>query len=428
MKQAADFTRILCLYTDNIRKSRKFLEFCTLKNQYAKMNKIFEQYKVFERGAVIPRIDTGYKFVDILGTYLLEAASNNQYYLIYCRIGNMLERFERIDKVSDKKYLEALKRIPVFMFKFSDMLTDKRSLFSESMSPDEFMRQLAVYSIRHVKEEELPECGLDAYDIVKGLLDTVMKGENSGYIPEGAELIKLFGKLLHSDKNKLESICSDEFVSEIESLMAADFNEALGRLLLIQRITDEKGCYNLNRSQQGALVQNILHMNTTETESLLNIVNDDMKLFMQFVALKAYTQKRYTCFWNTQKDVYLYMCRQIYYIQQLYEKKAVSGDKGQKTRTYGCFGSLLKEMGEQVPSKEFQKKLKEKVELIEKKILMGESRLEIHPLETAVQGMIGRKSMTIQQLKYSFEGSVFKKVDGCRAEDFERTVLQRNKW
>ncbi|MDE6925742.1 MAG: hypothetical protein K2O97_15065 [Acetatifactor sp.] len=36
----------------------------------------------------------------------------------------------------------------------------------------------------------------------------------------------------------------------------------------------------------------------------------------------------------------------------------------------------------------------------------------------AAEGVIGSKNIAVQQLKYSFEGSIFKKVSGCKGEDF----------
>lgn len=410
------------VYTDQIKKAGEFRKLCDKAEQYADMDKVFKQYKVFEKTEITPKVDLGYTLVSIFATYLLEATTNNKYYLAYCNIWNMYGRFKKIDGQRCKEYLDVLKTIPIIISKIPTFLSENgRGLFVANMSPDEFLRRLAVYSIKYCKEEEMPECELDEYDIVIGLLNTIMQKDYSEYIDECERVIQLFGDLLSDDKSRLKFICSDEFANEVVDLIGTNFYEVLGRILLIQRITDKKGCHCLTGHQQKQLLKNVLHINDAEADSVLGLVNNDMKLFLKFTALKVYFKRKYTCFWDIEKDAYMHMCRQIYYIKQLYDEKEIAGGSKQRTRTYGCFGTLLEDLMIEPSSIDFQKK----VDKIEEKILKGNSRIEIQALQVAVQGLVSKKSIAIQQLKYKFEGSTFKKVDGCKSEDFD-SIIKNN--
>lgn len=48
--------------------------------------------------------------------------------------------------------------------------------------------------------------------------------------------------------------------------------------------------------------------------------------------------------------------------------------------------------------------------------------MELQPLQMAVQETISGELMTLRQLKYLFEGSVFQKVVGVKGEDFENIM------
>lgn len=234
------------------------------------------------------------------------------------------------------------------------------------------------------------------------------------------------------DKKQLDSVYSEKFADELQSLTNTDFYEALGRILLIQRLTNKRGCYRLSRRQQEELVGSILHVNAEDVESVLDVVDNNMESLLKFTALKTYFSRKYACFWNPEQDGYMHMCRQIYYIKELYDEKQPAGESihelntqkqsGQKIRTYGCFGTLLHFLMKEEPSEGFQEKVREKVNRIEKGILAGKSRMEIQPLQMAVQGIISGETIALQQLKYFFEGSVFQKVVGCKGEDFDSVM------
>ena len=409
------------VYTDNVRKAKEFNELCAMRKQYADMAAVFERNKVFEKKMVSPGVEMGDRQINMFAAYLLKATTENQYYPVYRRLQKLYDRCKKMDMPSNQKYFKLLKEFPVFISELPRLLSQKsRSYFVENMLPGQFLTQLAVCSIEHLQEEDIPECEPDEYDIVKGLLDTVIQKDYSKYVGECENLVQLFGEALSEEQGALKAVSDAEFVYEIKTLLTTDFCEALGRILLIQRVSNIRDCYRLDRRQQKMLLENILHMDAEKAESALDIVNHDMKLFCQFIALKSYFAKRYTCFWNPDKDDYMHICRQIYYLKELFKKEQLSGESHQKTRTYGCFGALLQLLKEGEEPIGFQKKLEERVRQIEQNILAGRSRAEIQPLEMAVQGVIGSKNIDLQQLRYSFEGAVFKKVAGCRGEDFTR--------
>ena len=305
-------------------------------------------------------------------------------------------------------------------------------LFSDNMSPDEFLMQFAIYSIRHTKEEDMPECEVDEYDTVVGLLDSILQKDYSEYASQCRNIVLQFGKLLCEDKKQLDSVYSENFADELQSLINTDFYEAVGRILLIQRVTNKRGCYRLNRRQQEELVRNILHVKAEDLDFLLDNVDNNMESLLKFTALKSYFSRKYACFWNPEQDDYLHMCRQIFYVKELYDEKQPSGESiqelntqkqnRQKIRTYGCFGTLLHSLMKGEPTACFQENLREKVNRIEKRILAGKSRMEIQPLQMAVQGILSSETIALQQLKYLFEGSVFQKVAGCKGEDFDSVI------
>lgn len=405
--------------TDRVRKAKELLKLCSQRNEYADMDEVFRRYGLFRKEIVMPEMKMGYELVNRLAAYLLKATTRNNYFSVYQNVEDMYVRYKNISKPSCQKYLALLKEVPAFISEIRKFLPEKvRSLFSDNMSAEDFLKSLAVCSIWHIKEENMPECDWDEYKVVEKLLDTMLQEEYSKYVAECKNIVQLFGGLLSEDQNMLRFICSDGFADEVRDLVETDFHEALGRILLIRRMTDQRGCYNLNRQQQEMLIRSILQEEMAETDAVLNIVDNDMERFLRFTALRTYFAKRYTCFWNTQEDDYMHMCRQIYYIAQLYEKKETSGESRQKARTYGCFGTLLSSLEDEGTSADLQKKVEERVARIEQKILAGRSRREIQPLTMAVEGVLGSKYIAVQQLKYSLEGTTFKKVCGCKGEDF----------
>lgn len=421
------------VYTGRLRKAREFLELCSQRNRYSDMEKVLKQCRVFEKRIVSPIVEMGYAQINILATYLLKATTENQFYAVYHNVGIMYERVKRINGVSYQKYITLLKEIPHFISEIPKYLSRKsRMLFSDNMSPDEFLMQFAIYSIRHTKEEDMPECEVDEYDTVVGLLDSILQKDYSEYTSQCRNMVLQFGKLLCEDKKQLDSVYSENFADELQSLINTDFYEAVGRILLIQRVTNKRGCYRLNRRQQEELVRNILHVEAEDLEFLLDTVDNNMESLLKFTALKSYFSRKYACFWNPEQDDYLHMCRQIFYVKELYDEKQPAGESiqglnaqkhgRQKIRTYGCFGTLLHSLMKGEPPACFQENLREKVNRIEKRILAGKSRMEIQPLQMAVQGIISCEAIALQQLKYLFEGSVFQKVAGCKGEDFDSVI------
>ncbi len=421
------------VYTSRLRKAREFLELCSQRNRYSDMEKVLKQSRIFEKRIVSPIVEMGYAQINILATYLLRATTENQFYAVYHNVGIMYERVKRINGVSYQKYFTLLKEIPHFISEIPKFLSRKsRMLFSDNMSPDEFLMQFAIYSIRHTKEEDMPECEVDEYDTVVGLLDSILQKDYSEYASQCRNIVLQFGKLLCEDKKQLDSVYSENFADELQSLINTDFYEAVGRILLIQRVTNKRGCYRLNRRQQEELVRNILHVKAEDLEFLLDNVDNNMESLLKFTALKSYFSRKYACFWNPEQDDYLHMCRQIFYVKELYDEKQPSGESiqelntqkqnRQKIRTYGCFGTLLHSLMKGEPTACFQENLREKVNRIEKRILAGKSRMEIQPLQMAVQGILSSETIALQQLKYLFEGSVFQKVAGCKGEDFDSVI------
>lgn len=413
------------VYTDHIRKAREFLKLCSRRSMYADMDRVFKQCGIFGKRIVSPKVEMGYELVDVFATYLLQATTENHYYRVYQNVGIMYERMRKMSGTPYQKYLTLLRGMPVFISEIPKLLSRKdRRLFSDNMSPDEFLIQFALCSIRHIKEEDMPECEADEYTVVIGLLNDILQRDHSEYASECRNAVQCFGKLLCEDEKKLDSVCGENFADELQGLFHSDFYEALGRVLLIQRVTKKRGCFPLNRQQQMELVRNILHVQEEKAEAVLDLVDNDMGSLLKFAALRSYFSRRYTCFWNPEQDDYMHMCRQIYYIKELYEEKQTAGgntknQSGQKMRTYGCFGTLLHYLTTKEPSADFQEEVRVKIDYIEKQILAGKSRMEIQPLQMAVQGTISSKAIALQQLKYSFEGALFKRVAGCRGEDFD---------
>lgn len=418
------------VYTDHIRKAREFLKFCSQKSIYADMDAVFKQYGIFRKKIASPAVEMGYEQINTLAAYLLQATTENHYYQVYHNVGLMYSRWKEMSKASYQKYPALLNGMPVFVSEVPGLLPGKsRRRFPDNISsPDEFLIWFAVCSIWHVREEDTPECKEDEYDVIMGILDCILQEDHSGYVRECRDIVEQFGALLCADEKRRASVCREGFTDNLQSLFETDFDEALGRILLVQRVTNRRGCYCLTRKQQEELLRNILHIEVKEVDPILDIVNDNMESFLKFVALKSYFSKKYTCFWNPGQDDYMHICRQIYYIKELYEEKMTTGENAkkhgsQKMRTYGCFGTLLNCLMTNEPSAGFQEKVKEKVNQIEKKILEGKSRMEIQPLQMAVQETISSKTIALQQLKYSFEGALFKRVAGCKGEDFDIQLL-----
>lgn len=414
------------VYTGKEHVGKLYKELCGLKSDYKEINMILSEMNIrsLEKAKAVSTQDFGYPYINALANLLISATSVNKNIERYKAIIKMLERFRGKDKKDIKDTLQVLNDTPKLIDWLWDKLYASNGKIAEyrehmyknkQISGEEFMKLTARASVESFDRFN-DEFFKDDYELIKSLFGG-SKYKNVIKIEQELEEVLECCECITGKENDILELKKDSFSDIDELLKQGNFEEACKRCIFIERIMSPYSAGNhISEESYSRLLYNIVGMQQEKAEKIGSKCKGNARLLYKCAALWQYFYKEMDIRQRV-GDCYVDIVNQMKLLDALLSNS--NEHKGKNTKLkYGVFEGRIKEAVSKYKENERKDAVQEEVKKIMTSIELGKTVKEIIPIGVTTRLMVDSNIIKIRRLQTILEGSVLKKVEGCKGIDF----------